>query len=285
MKGSYLGAFALALSLVLPLRAHAEGTARPAAEIPNQIAMVGVDQRIGDRVPAEITFRDEEGQALRFGDLFGERPILLVPVYFECTMLCGQVTSGLMLGLKDMSLEAGRDYSVVFVSIDPRDTPKAARERRAHALERYGREAAKSDFRFLTGEEGAIERLLRAIGYRYRYDEKNDQYSHPAAVALLTKDGTISRYFYGIEFPARDLRFGLIEASRGALGSPIDKVLLLCYHYDPTLGRYSAKTLLAVRVGGGLTLLSLLGFVVASSRRRRRDLRLDPRKARDGGSR
>jgi len=261
--------FLALLSLPAPARAR-EGTLRAAGVKPAVVTRIGVDQKIGDVLPLDATFRDEAGRTVHVNELLRGRPLVIVPMYFSCPMLCGQVESGLLTALKGMSLEAGHDFDVVFVSIDPRDNPKEAASRKARALEKTGKPETALGYHFLTGEQGEIERLTHAIGFRYEYDAKSGQYAHPAAAVTITPEGKISRYFYGIEFAPRDLRLGLVEASKGKLGTAIDRVLLLCYHYDPEEGRYSAATMSAVRLGGGLTVLALLGFVVMSAQRSRR---------------
>ena len=228
------------LLLVLALQNPAEG--------------VGIDQRLDAPVTLDLLFRDETGLQVRLGDFFGRRPVILAFVYYRCPSLCGQVLDGLYGALKTLPLEEGRDYEVVAVSLDPKETPGARRGKG----------------RFLTGDEPAIRRLAEEAGFRYRYDEKTGLYAHAAGIMVLTPSGRLSRYFYGIQFSARDLRLGLVEASDGGIGSLADTLTLLCLRYDAASGRYSLAVLAVVRVGGGLGAASLAAAVFFLVRRERR---------------
>jgi protein SCO1/2 len=243
----------------------------PADERLDVLRDVGIDQRLGESLPLDLAFRDESGRDVRLGDYFGERPVIVSLVYYECPMLCTVVLNGLTKALRAMSLDAGRDFEIVTVSIDPRETPALAAEKKEGYVERYGREGAAGGWHFLTGEAEAIERLAEAIGFRYRYDPAIDQYAHGAGIVATTPEGRLARYFYGVEFSARDLRLGLVEASANRIGTVADQILLLCYHYDPETGRYGRVALLSVRVGGALTLLGLGGFLFTMWRRELRE--------------
>ena len=213
---------------------------------------------------------DDTGKQVRLGDYFGKRPVVMALAYYECPMLCTQVLNGLVSALSVMNFEPGREFDVVVVSFSPREGPGLASQKKANYLQRYGRPHTAHGWHFLTGEQSSIDALTDAIGFRYAYDEKIQQFAHGAAIEVLTPKGHISKYFYGIEFSARDLRLGLIEASDERIGTPIDDVLLFCYHYDPATGKYGASVLRLVRLGGILTVLAFLSFLTISLRRERR---------------
>ncbi|MGH9313440.1 MAG: SCO family protein [Vicinamibacterales bacterium] len=233
----------------------------PASEKPAILREVGIDQRLNERLPLDLRFRDEEGRDVRLGDYLGRRPVVLALVYYECPMLCTQVLNGLVSALTVMSLDAGREFDVVAVSFDPKEGPGLARAKKQSYLERYGRPGTAAGWHFLTGGPESIERLTKAVGFRYVYDEKRDQFAHGAAITVVTPSGVISRYFYGIEYAPRDLRLGLVEASADRIGSIADQVLLLCYHYDPATGRYGFVALTLVRIGGILTIAAFGVFL------------------------
>jgi protein SCO1/2 len=241
----------------------------PAGERPSILREVGIDQRLDQPVPLDLVFRDEEGREVRLGDYFGRRPVVLALVYYECPMLCTQVLNGLVGTLKSLSFEPGREFEVVTVSFDPREGPDLAALKKANYLARYGRPATAGGWHFLTGSRESIAALTKAVGFRYVYDERIQQFAHGAALTLLTPAGVISRYFYGIEYSPRDLRLGLVEAAAGRIGTALDQALLFCYHYDPATGRYSATALGLVRLGGVITVLALAAFVIVSLRRER----------------
>jgi protein SCO1/2 len=237
-------------------------TGRPAI-----VRDVGLDQRIGERLPLGTRFRDSSGRDVALGDFFGERPVLLVPAYYECPMLCTLVLNGVLRALRALAFEPARDFEVVTFSFDPGETSEMAAAKKAAYLGEYRRPGAEAGWHFLTGDAGAIRRLTQAIGYRYAYDEGSGEYAHPSGVVVATPDGRVSHYFFGIEFSPRDLRLAFVEASARRLGSVADQVLLLCFRYDPALGAYSAAAMRALRVAGVLTLGALAAFVWWSARR------------------
>jgi protein SCO1/2 len=237
-------------------------TGRPAV-----VREVGIDQRIGDRLPLGTRFRDASGRDVALGDFFAERPVLVVPAYYECPMLCTLVLNGVLRALRALAFDAGRDFEVVVFSFDPDETSELAAAKRATYLAEYRRPGTEAGWHFLTGDAAAIGRLTRAIGYRYAYDEGSGEYAHPSGVVVATPDGRVSHYFFGIEFSPRDLRLAFVEASARRLGSVVDQVLLLCFRYDPSLGAYSAAAMRALRVAGVLTLGALAAFVWWSARR------------------
>ncbi|HEX2251798.1 MAG TPA: SCO family protein [Thermoanaerobaculia bacterium] len=245
-----------------------------AAGVPAELTDIGFDQKIGERVPADLAFRDESGRAVTLGDyLDGERPVLLSLVYYECPMLCDLTLSGLAASMKPLTFDVGADFQVVSVSFDPGETPATAAAAEARYVPRYGRAGAEDGWHFLTGDAEPIRRLTEAVGFRYSYDEERDVYAHAAGAVLLTPDGRIARYFFGTEYPPKDLRLGLVEAAEGGIGTPVDQVLLYCYQYDPATGRYSAATMNLIRAGGVLTVLALGGFIGTMLYRERRRAR------------
>jgi protein SCO1 len=251
----------------------------PAKSRPGLLADIRIDQRLNEQVPLDIPFTDETGRAIRLGELFGKRPVILALVYYECPMLCTQVLNGLVSTLGVMNFEPGREFDVVAVSFNPKEGPGLASQKKTNYLERYGRPHTAAGWHFLTGNEESIKRLTAAIGFRYAFDPEIQQYAHGAGIEVLTPRGVISKYFYGIEFSARDLRLGLIEASEDRIGTAIDDVLLFCYHYDPATGRYGAAVLRLVRIAGVATVLAFLGFLTVSLRRERAPTKREPRTA------
>ena len=228
------------------------------------------DQRLNEQVPPDAAFRDETGRAVTLGEYFGRRPVILVPVYYSCTTLCPMLLDGLARSLRPVSFEMGKDFDIVTVTINPRETPKQAAAKKDLAVRQYARPGAVEGWHFLTGQDASIRRVMNAIGFRYTYDAKTDQYAHAAGVVILTPQGRTSRYFYGIDLSPRDLRLGLIEAAEGRIGSPIDQVLLFCYHYDPLTGKYGLIIMNVIRLVGLATVLVLGGFIVVMLRRDRR---------------
>lgn len=266
-----LGALALGLLSVVTGETAAEN-ARPAI-----LDTVGFDQHIGQALPLDTPFRDSTGTAVRLGDYFGERPVLLVPAYYECPMLCGLVLNGVVSALRTLAFDAGREFTVVTFSISPTETPAEAAEKKREFLSKYRREGSAAGWHFLTGSKGAIERLTNAIGFHFERDDATGQYAHAAGIVVATPDGTLSHYFYGVEYPPRDLRLALVEASNRRLGSPVDQLLLFCFQYDPTTGRYSRPAMRAMRLGGLVTMLGLGAAIMMMLRRdRRQDDRRDP---------
>ena len=250
-----------------------DAPARPDGR-PRALQGVEIAQRLNSRVPLDLPFRDEAGRAVRFGDYFGQRPVVLALVYYECPMLCTQVLNGLAAALGAVSFDTGREFDVVAVSFDPRETPKLAAEKKGTYVTRYGRPGAEKGWHFLTGDAPSIAALTEAVGFRYRFDPATGQFAHASAVYVLTPGGVLARYFYGIEYAPRDLRLALVEASRGRIGSPVDQLLLYCFHYDPVEGKYGAVAMNIVRLGGILTVLALSTFLIASWRRDKRARRL-----------
>jgi protein SCO1/2 len=268
-SGHWLLAAALALCVSTSASAqYGEPPPRPDPNVRTGILRdVGIDQRIGQQLPLDVTFHDETGRDVRLGAFFHDRPVVLALAYYDCPMLCTQVLNGMTGSLKTLSLDAGRDFDVVVVSIDPRDSREMAAAKKDTYVRSYGRPQTAGGWHFLTGAETSIAPLAAALGFHYAYDANLQQYAHGAAIYVATPKGIVSRYLLGIDFAPRDLRLSLVEASNNRLGSAVDQVLLLCYHYDPSTGRYSTAVLDSIRVGFILTVGAFLTFVVVSLRR------------------
>jgi len=247
----------------------------PTAEL---LSDVGIDQHLDAPLPLDAVFRDETGRDVRLGEYFTNKPVVLALVYYRCPMLCTQVLNGFLKSSQAVPLEIGRDYEVVTISFDPREGPDLAAEKKRHYVRSYRREGADRGWHFLTGDQPAIDRVAKTIGFRYRFDAKSSQFAHASGIAIATPDGRLARYFYGIEYSPHDLRLGLVESSAGRIGSHVDQVLLLCYHYDPLTGKYGLAISGALRAAGVITVLGLAGFLVIMYRRERRR----PRLMRDG---
>jgi protein SCO1 len=253
-------------------------TGRAAAQdgLPAVLRGVGIEQRLDTQVPLELVFRDEENRAVRLGDYFQSRPVILVLAYYRCPKLCTEVLNGLLDSLRKLPLDAGEQFQVVVVSFDARETsPLAAAKKQAY-VESYGRASGPNGWHFLTGAQASIDRLTQAVGFHYAYDANSDQFAHASGICVLTPHGRIARYFFGIRFPPRDLRLGLVEASENKIGTAVDQVLLFCFHYDPATGQYTAAVMNLVRLGGVATLLGLgVLFFVQRRRRRLPELKID----------
>lgn len=240
--------------------------------LPGPLADVGFDQRLGEQIPLNLQFTDEKGQTVALEGYFGQRPVVLALVYYECPMLCSMVLNGMTTSLRALKFEAGSEFEVVVVSFDPSETPDLARTAKQTYLERYDRPDAEDGWHFLTGDEQTIQTLTRSVGFRYVYLPEEDQFAHAAGILALTPDGRIARYFYGVEYAPRDIRLGLIEAADNQIGSMVDQVLLYCFHYDPTTGRYSAVAMNIVRLAALITIACLGFFLLRQWRRERRHL-------------
>jgi protein SCO1/2 len=240
-----------------------------AAAMPELLQDVGLDQKLNTQLPLGLPFKDENGRDVKLGDYFGRRPVVLALVYYECPMLCTQVLNGVASAIGVLNFSVGKEFDIVTVSFDPRDTPALARAKKANYLERYKRPGAETGWHFLTGSSREIAALTRAVGFRYAYNASVGQFAHASGIMVATPDGRLSHYFYGIEYWPRDLRLAIIEAADRRIGSPVDDVLLYCFHYDPASGRYSLAVMRVVRVAGVLTLLVGATAIVLMRRRER----------------
>lgn len=237
---------------------------------PAVLAKATITQRLNQQVPVDLEFRDEAGRRVRLGDFLGNKPIVLALVYFECPALCTEVLNGQLRTMKAISLDLGKDFEAIAVSFEPRDSFAVASAKRDVYAGQYGRAGAAAAWHFLTGDPPAIQALTEAVGYGYAYDEASKQYAHPAAVMILTPDGRMARYFYGVQYPARDFRLALVEASRGKIGSLTDHALLYCYQYDPATGKYGLVIMNVIRGAALLTVVALVGLVMVLQRQSRK---------------
>jgi protein SCO1/2 len=223
---------------------------------------VGIEEHLGASVPGNLAFTDSRGHPFRLGDRFGKgKPIILVLAYYNCQMLCGLVLSGVARAVKSTGLELGRDYELLTVSFDSRETPALAAERQGHYLQDIGYPGQQASWPFLVGEEPQIHALAESVGFHYKFDKRSNQFAHLAAIYILTPEGKISRYLYGVTYPPRDLKLALLEAGGGRIGSTFEKVLLTCYHYDPANRRYAFFLSWYLKVGGLLVLLGLIALI------------------------
>lgn len=285
MSGRRITKLVLACALLaLPLTAQqddqaAAGGLQPSAtgtvasQTPSILQRVGIDQHLNQQLPLDLHFRDETGKDVRLGDYFGKRPVILSLVYYRCPMLCGEVLNGITSSLNVVNFQLGQDYEVVTVSIDPRETPDVAAKMKAVYLHRYNKHnaIAEQGWHFLTGAQDQIQQLAQAVGFRYVYDPRIDQYAHAGGIQIVTPDGRLSQYYYGIEYAPNDLRLGLIQASKNHIGTVVDQFILYCYHYDPTTGHYGAIIMRVLRVAGIAMVLLVGGFIFIMIRR---DIRL-----------
>jgi protein SCO1/2 len=261
---------ALTASLALsPVRADV-GKVPAGTEIPPQLKDVGIEQKIGSRIPLDAEFDNEAGQKIKLGELFGKRPVILAPVYYECPMLCNMVLNGMLRSLRVLKLNAGKDFDVIALSFDPEETPKLAAAKKQEYVERYKRAGAEAGWHFLTGKVADIRKVTDAAGFRFKKDPENGRWAHASAIMVATPDGRLAQYFYGVEYSARDLRLALIDAAQGKAGTMVDQILLYCFHYDPTTGKYSLTVLNIIRAGGVATVLALLSFWLAMYRDNRK---------------
>lgn len=235
----------------------------PVATAQSILDDIGIDQRLNESVPLNLVFRDEMGREVRLGEYFGEKPVVLSLVYFKCPMLCTLVLNGLVRSLRATAFDAGREFNVVTVSFDPAETPKTAAEMKRVYMNEYRRPGAENGWHFLTGDAASIEALTKAVGFRYKYDLESGQFAHASGIMVLTPKGRIARYFYGLEYSARDLRLSLVESAENRIGSPVDQVLLYCFHYDPAKGKYGLAIMSVLRVAGAGTVLGLGALIVS----------------------
>jgi cytochrome c oxidase subunit 2 len=257
------GLMLLTLLLAITVAAPAQGP-------PVKFSDVHFDQQLDQQVPLDLKFRDESGQTVRLGDYFGKKPVILSLVYYECPMLCTQVLNGQVTSLSEVSFNVGEQFNVVTVSFNPRETPALAAAKKEMYLSKYDRPGAKEGWHFLTGDPKEIASLADSVGFHYVYDALLNQYAHASGIMVLTPQGRISRYFYGIDYSPRDLRLGLVEASEGKIGSPVDQIMLLCYHYDAATGKYAVMVTNSLRIGGVIIVLLIVTLFFWLQRRVRK---------------
>jgi protein SCO1/2 len=245
-----------------------QGIMSPPANVrPPGLEHVGIEQRLNQQVPLNLAFRDETGKAVHLSDYFGQKPVILNLVYYKCPMLCSEVMSGLTRSLKVIKFDAGNQFNVLSVSFNPSETPELAAAAKAQYMQRYGRPQDADGWHFLTGAQESIAALTQAVGFQYQYDPKTDQFAHATAIMVLTPEGRVAQYYYGVEYSPKDLRLGLIQASNHKIGNLVDEVFLYCYHYDPSTGKYGAIISRVLKLSGLATILFLGGMVLILFRR------------------
>jgi len=252
------------------LMATVPARAPTSSSFPPLLRDVGIDQKLNSQVPLDLVFRDETGSEVRLGRYFGQKPVVLVLAYYDCPMLCTIVLNSLLHSLKELKYNVGKEFEVVTVSFDPTEKPSLAAAKKAIYVGLYGRPNAGAGWHFLTGDEPSIRQLTQAVGFRYNYDPQTKQYFHATGIMVLTPEGRLARYFYGIQYPTGNLRLGLVEASQGKIGSPVDQVLLYCSQYDPATGKYSVIVSHVLKIAALATVLSLGGLVLALALGRKR---------------
>ena len=268
MRSKLVAASAVCI-LTLPAwgQGMTQGIMSPPANVrPPGLKNVGIEQRLNEQIPSSLTFRDETGKSVQLGNYFGKKPLILNFVYYQCPMLCGEVLSGLESTLRVLKFDVGKEFDVLTISFDPKETPEMASAKKAEYLKRYGRLGAAQGWHFLTGPQASIDALTKAAGFQYQYDPKSGQFAHATAIMVLTPEGKIAQYYYGVEFAPKDLRLGLIQASENKIGTVVDQVLLYCYHYDPDTGKYGAIINRVLQLAAGATVLILGTFLLVMFR-------------------
>ena len=255
-----------------PARAQLSDPMQSVGVRPDLLKEVGIDQKLNQQIPLDLIFHDENGNTVKLGQFFGQKPVILSLVYFNCPMLCTQVLNGMEASMKGLPMDAGNQFEAVTVSIDPSDKPVVASVKKQMYVGMYGRPNAAQGWHFLTGDAPQIKALADSVGFRYAYDADSKQFAHASAIVVLTPQGKISKYFYGIEYSPRDLRLGLVEASAEKIGTPVDSILLFCYHYDPSTGKYGLIINRLIQAGGLLTVLAIGVTMLVLFRRERYEL-------------
>jgi protein SCO1/2 len=245
-----------------PLYGGAPASGTTSVGLPPVLKKVGIDQKLNGQVPLDLVFKDEQGREVRLGQYFKGKPVVLSLVYYTCPMLCNQILNGMLSSFRQISFNAGEQFEVVNVSFDPKDTPAIAAAKKQTYIKAYNRAGGEAAWHFLTGDEANIKRLADAVGFRYLWDEQTQQYAHASGIMIATPEGKLARYFYGVEYMPRDLRLGLVEASQNKIGTPVDTLMLYCYHYDPSTGKYGAVVMNIMRVAGVLTLVLIGGMLL-----------------------
>lgn len=249
-------------------QAMSRGILSPPTNVrPPGLQHVGIQQNLNEQIPADLTFADDSGRAVKLGDYYGKKPLILNLVYFTCPMLCGEELNGLESALRILKFDVGKEFEVITVSFDPKDTPDAAAKKKAEILKRYKRAGAEQGWHFLVGNQDSIDKIAKAAGFEFEYDAKSNQFAHTTAIMVLTPQGRIAQYYYGIDYPPKDLRLALVDASQEKIGNVVDELLLYCYHYDPEKGKYSATIMRILRLAGIATLLCLGTLFIVLFRR------------------
>lgn len=267
------------MSVVVSAQGNAPGVrpdpSMPSSQMPAALTKVSFEQRLNEQLPLDLPFKDESGRAVKLGEFFGRKPVVLTFVYYECPMLCTEVLNGLESSLRVLNETVGKEFDVVTVSFDPKETPILAAGKKKAYLERYKRPEAGQGWHFLTGDQASIDALTKSAGFNFTWDEASHQFAHASGIIVATPAGKISRYFLGVDYSPRDVKFALIESSNEKIGTLADRLLLYCYHYDPTKGNYGFVAMRAVRIGGAVTILALMSFVFVSIRRDQQGHRLN----------
>ncbi len=248
-----------------PLYGARPEAGRPSTGLPTALRDVKIEQKLDQQLPLDLVFRDESGQPVKLGQYFGKKPVVLAFVYYDCPMLCTQVLNGMVTSFRVLPFQIGNEFEVVTVSFDPRETNTlAAAKKKVYVNYLPGKMQANASngWHFLTGDQENIAKLTDAAGFRYHYDEATTQFAHASGIMLTTPQGKLSRYFYGVDYPARDLRLGLIESSENKIGSPVDQLLLYCYHYDPASGKYGAPIMKVMRIAGVITMIGIVAMLL-----------------------
>jgi protein SCO1 len=256
-------AMVIAACLMPPVHGYAAST----LNLPKQLQGVGIDQHLNAAVPLDVSFTDQDGNPVQLRKYFGSKPVLFAPVYFTCPMLCDQILGGLVAGLRPLSLKPGRDFEIVAMSFNPADTTADAKRKRDQFSHSYSSRAGTDGWNFLTGSQSSIDRVTKAIGFRYHWDAAHNMFVHASGIMIMTPEGRLARYFYGVEFEPKDLKLGLVEASHNRIGSAVDQILLFCYHYDPTTGKYGAVVINLLRIVAAVVLIALTLMLVFFWRR------------------
>jgi len=257
-----------------PLYGGGSNPGQVSAGLPPVLKKVGIDQKLNDQLPLDAVFKDEQGQEVRLGQFFKGKPVVIALVYYTCPMLCNQVMNGMLGSFRQNSFNIGEDFEVVTVSFDTKDTPAIAAAKKTTYIAGYNRPSGNAGWHFLTGDDANIKRLADAVGFRYAWDEQTKQFAHASGIMIATPEGKLARYFYGIDYPARDVRLALVEASANKIGTPVDALMLYCYHYDPSTGKYGVVIMNVIRVAGVLTIILIVGLLLILRKRSARSMRL-----------
>ena len=250
-----------------PLYGGGSNSGQVATGLPSALKKVGIDQRLNEQVPLDAVFKDEQGHEVRLTEFFKGKPVVLALVYYSCPMLCNQVLNGMLAAFRQTSFNVGEQFEVVTISFDSKETPDLAAKKKETYIKGYNRVGAESGWHFLTGDEANIKRVTEAVGFRYMWDEQTKQFAHASGIIVLTPDGKLARYFYGIDYKPTDLRLGLVDASQGKIGTPVDALMLYCYHYDPSTGKYGVVVMNVMRLAGVVTVFLIVGLLLVLKKR------------------